>query len=112
VHPGFVKTIRDCLRATCRGCGSLLLTDSQRKEYVDLLEKYEKEGRDKKYVFKNIIVDCRKTDKCVKCGRERGKIDLDKPTTFRENGKKLTPSEIREWLEKISDDDLKLLGTI
>ncbi|HEC82232.1 MAG TPA: DNA-directed RNA polymerase subunit A', partial [Thermoplasmatales archaeon] len=33
----------------------------------------------------------------------------DKPTTFRENGKKLTPSEVREWLEKIPDEDLPLL---
>jgi DNA-directed RNA polymerase subunit A' len=50
-----------------------------------------------------------KTEACPRCGNVTGKIDLDKPTSFRENGKKLTPTEIREWLEKIPDEDLPLL---
>jgi len=109
IHVGLVKSIRNCLRATCRECGELLLTDKQKEEYLKALEKYEKEGRDTTYLFKQIITDARKSDKCIKCGRDVGKIELDKPTTLRENGKKLTPSEIREWLEKISDEDLPLL---
>jgi len=109
IHVGLVKSIRNCLRATCRECGELLLTDKQKEEYLKALEKQEKDGRDTTYLFKQIISDARKSEKCIKCGRETGKIELDKPTTLRENGKKLTPSEIREWLEKISDEDLPLL---
>jgi len=109
IHVGLVKSIRNCLRATCRECGELLLTDKQKEEYFKVLNKQEKEGRDTTYLFKQIISDARKSEKCIKCGRETGKIELDKPTTLRENGKKLTPSEIREWLEKISDEDLPLL---
>jgi DNA-directed RNA polymerase subunit A' len=44
---------------------------------------------------------------------EQSKIKLDKPTTFRiikENNKKLTPEEVRERLEKVSNDDLPALG--
>lgn len=109
VHVGFVKTIRNCLRGTCRGCGRILLTDKQIKEYKDNISKCEKEGRDPAYILKNILNDCRAVEKCPRCGREVGKIDLDKPTSFRENGKKLTPSEIREWLERIPDEDVPLL---
>jgi len=109
VHVGFVKTIRNSLRATCRSCGRLLLTDAQIEEHKEILKKYHMEGRDPSSVLKSVITECRKVDACPRCGRESGKIDLDKPTSFRENGKKLTPSEIREWLEKIPDEDLPLL---
>ena len=109
VHVGFVKTIRNSLRATCRACGRLLLTDNQIKEYKELIEKHRKEGRDTAYIFKNIVSDCKSSEKCSRCGREIGKIELDKPTSFREKGKKLTPSEIREWLEKIPDSDIPFI---
>ncbi|RLF31498.1 MAG: DNA-directed RNA polymerase subunit A', partial [Thermoplasmata archaeon] len=109
IHVGLVKTIRDCLRATCRECGKLLLTDKQREEYFKELNKLQSEGRDTTYLLKQVVKECTKAEKCPHCGREVGKIELDKPTSLRENGKKLTPSEVREWLEKISDDDLPLL---
>ncbi len=109
IHVGLVKSIRNCLRATCRSCGRILLTDKQREEYITLLKKYGEDGRDKTYLFKQIIKDCVKVEKCTRCDRETGKIELDKPTSLRENGKKLTPSEVREWLEKLPDEDLPLL---
>jgi len=109
IHVGLVKTIRDCLRATCRGCGRILLTDKQKDEFSQELKKYEREGRDTTFVLKSIVKECVKSEKCPNCGREVGKIELDKPTSIRENGKKLTPSEVREWMEKIPDGDLPLL---
>jgi DNA-directed RNA polymerase subunit A' len=109
IHVGLVKTIRDCLRSTCRECGKLLLTDKQKEAYTHELHRYLAEGRDPTYVLKQIVKECVKSEKCNNCGREVGKIELDKPTSIRENGKKLTPSEIREWLEKIPDEDLELL---
>ena len=58
-----------------------------------------------------------KDQPCPICGdtspkkhTEQKKITLDKPTTFREEGHKLTPKEIRERLERIPDEDLELLG--
>ncbi len=109
IHVGLVKSIRDCLRATCRDCGKLLLTEKQKEEFTHELHRYLTEGRDPTYVLKQIVKECIKSEKCNNCGREVGKIELDKPTSIRENGKKLTPSEIREWLEKIPDEDLELL---
>ncbi|RLF39849.1 MAG: DNA-directed RNA polymerase subunit A' [Thermoplasmata archaeon] len=109
IHVGFVKEIRDCLRTTCRNCGRILLPDERLEYYRKLREKYVREGRDTSLILKAIINECKNVDKCPRCGREVGRIELDKPTTFRENGKKLTPSEVREWLEKIPDEDLPLL---
>ena len=109
IHVGLVKTIRDCLRGTCRECGKLLLTPKQRSDFFEELNKLRYEGRDTTYLLKQVIKEATKSDKCPHCGRETGKIELDKPTSLRENGKKLTPSEVREWLEKIPDEDLPLL---
>jgi DNA-directed RNA polymerase subunit A' len=109
IHVGLVKSIRNNLRSTCRECGRLLLTDKERQDYFTELDKYKYEGRDPTYLLKQVVKQARKSDKCPHCGREVGKIELDKPTSLRENGKKLTPSEVREWLEKIRDEDLPLL---
>ncbi len=109
IHVGFVKDIRDCLRTTCRHCGRILLPDDRLEFYKKMRESYIKEGRDPSLVLNEIIKEVKNVDKCPRCGKEVGKIELDKPTTFRENGKKLTPSEVREWLEKIPDEDLPLL---
>jgi len=109
VHVGFVKTIRNSLRATCRSCGRILIPDKEIDEYKKIIEINRLEGRDNSYIFKIIISECVKKEVCSRCNHETGKIDLDKPTSFRENGKKLTPTEIREWLEKIPDSDLPLL---
>src|SRR4030042_3927969 len=76
IHVGLVKSIRDCLRSTCRECGELLLTDKQKEEYFTTLKKYEKEGRDTTYLFKQMISEAKKSEKCVKCGREIGQIEL------------------------------------
>jgi len=109
IHVGHIKIIRDCLRSTCRDCGHLLLTEKQRLNFINELETYKKDGRQTAYLFKEIIKEARKSDKCPHCGRDIGKIELDKPTSLRENGKKLTASEVREWLEKIRNEDLPLL---
>src|SRR6056297_644022 len=109
IHVGHIKIIRDSLRSTCRDCGHLLLTKKEQENFLEEIKNYDREGRQKTYLFKQIVKDARKASKCPHCGREVGKIELDKPTTLRENGKKLTPSEVREWLEKIRDEDLPLL---
>ncbi|MFQ6009674.1 MAG: DNA-directed RNA polymerase subunit A' [Candidatus Aenigmatarchaeota archaeon] len=48
--------------------------------------------------------------KCTHCGTEQKAIKFQKPYTFLEDEKALTTMEVRERLEKIPDEDLKLLG--
>ena len=58
IHVGLVKNIRDCLRATCRDCGKLLLDEKNKNQYLEDIKKYEYEGRDNTYLLKQIVKDC------------------------------------------------------
>ena len=76
IHVGHVKTIRDCLRSTCRDCGHLLLNEKQRDDFLDQIKQYAIEGRNTNYLYKDIITEARKSSNCPHCGREIGKIEL------------------------------------
>src|SRR2546426_8280195 len=54
--------------------------------------------------------EAQKRQRCPHGGEEQAKVPLDKPTTFREDGHKLTPKEVRERLERIPNEDLRVLG--
>ena len=47
---------------------------------------------------------------CPHCGEPQEAILLDKPVTIRQGDYKLTASEVRERLEKITDEDSFVLG--
>src|SRR5213083_1933022 len=110
IHVGYVKDIKKLLQATCRKCGRLLLTRQQAQEYMAEMEQVEELGGDVTevgFVTKETAREAQKRQRCPHCGEEQGKITLDKPTTFREDGHKLTPKEVRERLERIpTEDDL------
>ncbi len=110
IHVGCARTVRDILRSSCRGCGKVLFSERIREEYDRILASYLNEGKDASVLAKKVAKDASNVTVCPHCGREHGAIDVDKPTTFRENGHKMTPSEVREWLEKVPDEDLPLLG--
>ncbi|MBC7128856.1 MAG: DNA-directed RNA polymerase subunit A' [Thermoplasmatales archaeon] len=112
IHVGFVKTIYNIMKATCRSCGKILLTEKEMEKYRKEYEKTIKIGESTSYLAKELAKDAEKTTTCPYCGKEKLPVDLDKPTTFREGGHKMTPAEVREWMEKVSEalgDDLKLL---
>jgi DNA-directed RNA polymerase subunit A' len=113
IHVGYVKEIKKLLQATCKSCGRLLLTRKQMDEYSKERETIEEMGGGQlkvRMVTKETAKDAAKRQICPHCATEQSKITLDKPTTFREDGHKLTPKEVRERLERIPDDDLPPLG--
>jgi len=113
IHVGFMKEIKKLLQSTCRVCGRLLLSEEQVKEYKDQVELVEDLGGDTteiRLLSKETAKDASSKPICPHCGAEQLKITLDKPTTFREDGHKLTPKEVRERLERIPDPDLPPLG--
>lgn len=113
IHVGYVKEIKKLLQATCRKCGRLLLRDEEIRAYEKEMEALEKIGGtklDKTIMAKETARDAGKRQICPHCDTEQSKITLDKPTTFREDGHKLTPKEVRERLERIRDDDLMPMG--
>jgi len=113
IHVGYVKEIKRLLQSTCRDCGRLLLTSSQMEEEEELREMLEKFGGDFgdiEMLMKRTAKDASVRTVCPHCTAEQLKISLDKPTTFREEGHKLTPKEVRERLERIPEDDYMPLG--
>ncbi|OYT42157.1 MAG: DNA-directed RNA polymerase subunit A' [Candidatus Aenigmarchaeota archaeon ex4484_224] len=97
IHVLYVKLIHVLLNLFCPKCGRLMISEKER----ELL-------KEKKIGLKDIAKSVK--TKCPYCKHEKKKIKLIKPYTFFEGNKQLNPQEVRERLEKISDEDLKLIG--
>ena len=113
IHVGYVKEIKKLLQSTCKSCGRLLLTRQQAQEFMRELEFQEELGADSTEMaemVKDTAKEAQKRARCPHCDTEQSKITLDKPTTSREDGHKLTPREVRERLERVPNDDLRALG--
>ncbi len=110
VHIGFAKLIRKILQATCRKCGHLLLGEEVKKKYQDEIKTLKKIGRSTDDVIKGVFKDSVKTSVCPHCGEGQKNIKFEKPTTYIEEGHKLMPSDIRDRLERIPNDDVEILG--
>jgi len=94
VHVKYIPTIYMFLRSYCKECGEILL----KKEDIEKMTPAQrlKKSKDAK--------------KCHSCGATQEKIRIEKPTSFLLGKKRLFPTEIREILERISDDQIKLIG--
>ena len=116
IHVSFVKHILIYLKSTCRLCGRILLEPGEAQRYLDLLARLEKIGADplKKRLIEYIRRKASRQMECPHCGAKQYKIRLEKPYIFyeeREEGVvRLTPADIRKRLEKIINDDVRLLG--
>lgn len=81
----YTKQIYQLLKSTCSKCGRLL----------------HKEPRSLDQVSKNPL------KKCPECGKQAGKVSFVKPYTFYYGKEELNPMQIREWFERIPDEDLQ-----
>jgi len=115
IHVEFAKIIYNLLQSICRSCGRLLLTDSSRQLYQESIQRYKEAlGEVPNFLYDSIIRTARKMSRCPYCGAEQYTIRFSPPTNFTEetpNGvTRLTPEIIRERLERIPDEDCKLIG--
>src|SRR4030042_6942340 len=94
IHLKYVPLIELGLRCFCRQCGKLLLSDKD-------LERYTPSERAKK---------AKDAKKCPHCGAAHEKVKLDKPTNFLAGKTRLFPTEIREILVNIPNEELKKIG--
>ena len=113
-HIEFTKIIFDMLKSTCRTCGRILLSEEASKKARQRIERFnELLGNIPDEVYKEIMADI-KVKQCPYCAATQFKITFEKPTKFIEQtelgSEPLTPSMIRERLERISDEDLEILG--
>jgi DNA-directed RNA polymerase subunit A' len=111
IHVKFSQNIVNMLKATCRECGHILSSPSKITKDQNELEKLRVENPDAADAMVKRVVTRLKTQKaCPHCKEKQKKFTIEKPTTYIEEDKRITPIEIRTRLEKIPDDELLLLG--
>ena len=104
MHSEFTKKVEDLMHMTCQQCGRMVFPD-------DKLEVYRKAAKGRTVdLTKRFLLKAKKTKKCPHCNAPQGQVLLDKPTNFFLDKERIYPTQIREWLEKIPEKDLSLLG--
>ena len=96
MHLKYLPLIEMCLRCFCKNCGKLMLADKD-------LEKYSPNQRIKK---------AKDSKKCPHCMEAQEKIKVDKPTSFFVGRTRIFPTEVRERLVNIPDEELKKINVI
>jgi DNA-directed RNA polymerase subunit A' len=115
VHVSFAKLIKKFLKATCRRCARLKLKEDDTQKYKERMEAYvNRWGQLDQVLADEIMKEAGKASNCPYCEAEQFKIKFEKPTTFyeekTEGSVRLTPSDIRDQLERIPDSDCYLMG--
>lgn len=110
IHVGFARTVYSLLRATCRKCGRIMLAEDKLERYRNKLRDSEGLSTTWEDYSKRIVRRAYKRDECPHCGAEQDKVNFEKPTSYDEGDKRLTPSDVRRRLEEITDSDVRLLG--
>jgi len=122
IHVCLVKLVHMLLTITCRNCGRIRLSDEKIANYRSLVDKIRSRlNVVTNTTYNTMVIDARKIQECPHCGTKQFTLEYSKPTTFYEfefgsqqpaevTLPKLTPNAIRERLERIPDEDLRLLG--
>ena len=116
IHVEFAEIIYNLLQAICRNCGRLLLPEKSIKSLRSRMERLrELLGTVPSSFYDRVFEEAKRNRECPYCGTRQHKIEFIKPTIFyeymeKEGSQRLTASMIRERFERISDEDLELLG--
>ena len=114
MHEGYAKVIHKVLRAICRDCNRILLSDEEIDHYQKLFKRYPEIGQKTANLSNEILKRAAKGKACPHCEAAQLKLKLEKPTSIYEVGEagsvRLTPIDVRARLENIIDDDYRLLG--
>lgn len=93
IHPLYGKKIYMILRSTCIKCSKPLAHEEDIKKMSNpLVEIYKINSK-----------------KCPHCGEKQKELEFQKPTSFRESNVELSSEEVRQRLEKITDEDVQLM---
>ena len=129
IHVEFAKHIYKLLSTTCRSCGRILLAEDEFEQYKKMREEeFRLFGKVNDETNKEVVKQAKKYKRfkeCPHCGMVQSNIKFAKPTSFLEIeqeeidtedesvlediSRRLTPNMIREWFERIPDEDLELL---
>ena len=115
IHIGYAKLIYRILAATCRKCSKVVLGEEDRKRFLEEIKRQKERQADVGEVVKQVFKEAAKNSVCMYCSEPQNLIKYDKPTTYieiDEDGKerRLMPTDVRERLERIPDEDVFLFG--
>ncbi len=112
VHISFANVVLSLVKGTCRDCGRILIPKSKIEKYMHELQTIENElGMEaRRSKIRDYIANLKTINKCPWCKAKQQKIRIEKPTTFVENEKRISPIELRTRLEKIPDEDCEVFG--
>lgn len=112
IHISFVKLVLDLLRCTCRSCGGILIPKPQVTRHREELDRIGETlgSNERRNRIAEIVAELRTVNKCPHCAAKQKKITIEKPSTYLEDEKRISPIEIRTRLERINDNDLALFG--
>ena len=112
VHIKFVNLVMTLLKCTCRECSRILIPANKLAKTKELLDHLEKETsvEERRQKVKETISGLKTVNKCPHCNAKQKKVNLEKPTTFIEEDKRLSPIEVRARLEKIPNEDCEIFG--
>jgi len=96
IHIKYVDVILSVLRSFCRECNRILI--------------HEEKVKEKKFGRKELLTFLKNAKKCPHCQAKQYSVKIEKPSSFVENDRRLSPIEIQARFEKISDDDLRSFG--
>ncbi|MEM3810891.1 MAG: hypothetical protein QXV38_01150, partial [Conexivisphaerales archaeon] len=115
IHIAFADDVHRLMTSTCRKCGRLLLPDEEIEEYRKQISDSGNNPITSQRVVKEIVAKAKKTKICPHCGARKLDIEFTKPHTFHEITEeggpvRLMPTQIREWMERIPDSDIEVVG--
>lgn len=106
MHVKYARIIHLLLNSADSETGKLLISDQKRAKAKMHLDKIEKEEgpEARRLAVKALVTSSQKG------GKKQPKVTLEKPTTYMEGERRLSPIEVRARLEKIPDEDVELFG--
>ncbi|MFH1722858.1 MAG: DNA-directed RNA polymerase subunit A' [Candidatus Altiarchaeota archaeon] len=110
IHVGYAKEVYTLLRATCRSCGKLLKPQEDIDEYLTKLEEKDFSDETRGEIWTKSMKVTDNNQACPHCQAKQIKIKFVRPYSYFEDEANLLVTDVRERFEKITDQELSILG--
>ncbi len=110
IHIGYAKLMYKILRSICGSCSRIKLPEAKIEEFRERLKVARLSGQNFAGIVDELFKTARTAKKCPHCEGELLEIKFDKPSGYLENKNRLSPTDVRERLEKLPDSDAEVMG--
>ena len=100
VHIKLITMILNLMRCSCKECGRILIPQNKIDKYNSQFDEVEEQSglETRRRAIHETVATMKTINKCPHCNARQQKIVLEKPYTFMEGDRKLSPIEIRARL--------------